>query len=58
MGMCAKTTSSRYNARRITYVSDTKLNFSSALQMSGSTAVNTAVIPLSIVGIKFSGITF
>lgn len=56
MGMCAKTSSSRYNARRISYVSDTKLNFSSALQMSGSTAVNTAVIPLSIVGIKYTGI--
>ena len=51
------TSNTRYNARRIIYVSDTKLSFSSALQMSGSTTDNNSCIPLSIVGVKFSGIT-
>ena len=47
------TSNAKYNARRVYYMNDTKLSFSPAYQMNGSTTDNNSCIPLSIVGVKY-----
>lgn len=53
-GICARASSSYWCCRAITYVDDTTLNFHGVVRSGGAETVNNIIIPLSIVGIKYS----